>query len=111
MRDNAALKTISEDQRRIALAATRDSAAMRVISAITTVFLPATFTATVFSTMFFNFQTSGDGHVVSTWLWLYFTITILLPTLVLTLLYFALRRRVHKIDDAFWREDESVDAA
>jgi hypothetical protein len=45
MRDNAALKTISEDQRRIALAATRDSAAMRVISVITAVFLPATFTA------------------------------------------------------------------
>ena len=38
MRDNAALKTISENQRRI------DSAAMRVISAITAVFLPATFT-------------------------------------------------------------------
>jgi len=45
LKDNAALKTISEDQKRIALAATRDSAAMRVISAITAFFLPATFTA------------------------------------------------------------------
>ncbi|RYP61761.1 hypothetical protein DL769_007567 [Monosporascus sp. CRB-8-3] len=45
LRDNANLKTITEDQRRIALAATRHSASMHVISAITTVFLPATFTA------------------------------------------------------------------
>ena len=45
MRENAALKSISEDQKRIALAATRDSAAMRIVAAITTVFLPATFTA------------------------------------------------------------------
>ena len=45
MRDNAALKMISEDQKHIALAATRDSAAMRVISVITVVFLPGTFTA------------------------------------------------------------------
>jgi hypothetical protein len=45
MKDNAALKTISEDQKRVAIMATRDSAAMSVISAITAVFLPATFTA------------------------------------------------------------------
>jgi hypothetical protein len=44
MKDNFALKMISEDQKRIAVMATRDSAAMRVLSAITTVFLPATFT-------------------------------------------------------------------
>ncbi|RYP02351.1 hypothetical protein DL764_005833 [Monosporascus ibericus] len=45
LRDNANLKTITEDQRRIALAATRHSASMQIISAITAVFLPATFTA------------------------------------------------------------------
>lgn len=45
MRDNAALMTISEDQKRIALAAKQDSTAVRVISAITIVFLPATFTS------------------------------------------------------------------
>ena len=47
MRDNAALKKISEDQKHVALATTRDSAAMRVISLITVVlpdfcFLPLT---------------------------------------------------------------------
>jgi hypothetical protein len=45
VRDNAALMTISEDQKRIALAAKQDSAAVRVISVITIVFLPATFTS------------------------------------------------------------------
>ena len=45
MRDNAALKTISEDQKQIALAAKRDSTAICTIGVITTVFVPATFTA------------------------------------------------------------------
>lgn len=49
MKDNAALKMISEDQKRVAIMATRDSAAMSVISMITAVFLPATFTAVSFS--------------------------------------------------------------
>jgi hypothetical protein len=45
MRDNAALMAISKDQKQIALAAKQDSAAMRLISVITIVFLPATFTS------------------------------------------------------------------
>ncbi|RYP91092.1 hypothetical protein DL770_002796 [Monosporascus sp. CRB-9-2] len=45
LRDNANLKTITEDQRRIALAAIRHSASMQIIAVITAVFLPATFTA------------------------------------------------------------------
>ena len=45
MRDNAELKKISVNQARVAVVVSRDSAAMRVIAAITTVFLPATFTA------------------------------------------------------------------
>ena len=45
LRDNAELKKISVNQSRVALAASRDSAAMRVIAAITVLFLPATFTA------------------------------------------------------------------
>jgi hypothetical protein len=45
MKDNAELKKISVNQANVALAASRDSAAMRIIAAITTVFLPATFTA------------------------------------------------------------------
>ena len=44
-KDSAHLKAIAEEQRRIALAASRDSTSMQVISVITAVFLPATFTA------------------------------------------------------------------
>lgn len=45
IRDNIQLKAISEDQKRIALLAKRDSAAMRVVSVVTALLLPATFTA------------------------------------------------------------------
>lgn len=45
LRDNAHLKTIAEEQKRIALAASQDSASMQIISVITAVFLPATFAA------------------------------------------------------------------
>lgn len=38
-------RTITEDSNRVALATARDSAAMRIISAVTLFFLPATFTA------------------------------------------------------------------
>lgn len=58
MRDNAALMTISEDQKRIALAAKQDSAAVRVISAITIVLLPATFTSV--SYIYLNLQVPAN---------------------------------------------------
>ena len=44
-KDSAHMKAIADEQRRIALAASRDSTSMQVISVITAVFLPATFTA------------------------------------------------------------------
>ncbi|KAH7403744.1 hypothetical protein BKA64DRAFT_641711 [Cadophora sp. MPI-SDFR-AT-0126] len=97
MRDNASLKAISEDQRRIALAATKDSAAMGVIAAITTVFLPATFTATFFSTTFFNFQPGKGEHIVSGWLWLYFLVTIILSVLIISWWLSISRRKFREI--------------
>jgi hypothetical protein len=48
MQDNAILKTLSEDSKRISLATTRDSSAMCIIAVITILFLPATFTAVSF---------------------------------------------------------------
>ena len=71
---------------------------MRVITAVTVVFLPATFTAvnlprhtltasnlplqTFFSTTFFNFGAGDDGKVYSVWLWLYFVLTLVLTAIV-----------------------------
>jgi hypothetical protein len=74
--DSIAMKTIAE-------ATARDSAAMLVISAVTVVFLPATFTATFFSTSFFNFQAGGKAQVVSKWIWIYVVITIGLTLLII----------------------------
>lgn len=65
-----------------ATAARRDSNDMRVIAAVTLIFLPGTFTATLFSTTFFNFQNRGS-KIVSWWLWLYFVVTVLLSTVVI----------------------------
>jgi hypothetical protein len=42
MSDNATLKKLSEESKRIALAATRDSAAMRTMTEFTILFLPGT---------------------------------------------------------------------
>ncbi|KAH8731933.1 hypothetical protein GQ44DRAFT_698214 [Phaeosphaeriaceae sp. PMI808] len=69
---------LAESSQEIALSTSRDSAVMRVIAAITIFFLPATFTATFFSTTFFSFNSSLDGRVYSKWLWLYFVVTFLL---------------------------------
>jgi heme exporter protein D len=55
---------------------------MRVIAAITVFFLPATFTATFFSTTFFSFNENLDGKVYSGWLWLYFVVTVVLTAVV-----------------------------
>jgi heme exporter protein D len=60
----------------------RDSAVMRVIAGMTIFFLPATFTATFFSTTFFSFNTNMDGKVYSAWLWLYFAVTVVLTAVV-----------------------------
>src|SRR4051794_2668467 len=55
----------------------RDSTDMRIIAAVTLIFLPGTFTATLFSTTFFNFQhTVPDSRIVSGWIWLYFVVTV-----------------------------------
>jgi hypothetical protein len=70
-----------------ATAARRDSNAMRIIAAVTLVFLPGTFTATLFSTTFFNFQ-NQTSNVVSWWLWLYFVVTVVLTLAVLVGWYY-----------------------
>lgn len=44
-RDNQLMLRIAEESRAVTLATARDSAAMRVIAAVTVLFLPATFTA------------------------------------------------------------------
>ncbi|KAF2848669.1 hypothetical protein T440DRAFT_151375 [Plenodomus tracheiphilus IPT5] len=62
----------------------RYGADMRVITAITLVFLPGTFVATLFSASFWNFAPDNTGSKVSGWVWLYFVATAILTLLVLS---------------------------
>lgn len=96
------------------MAASRDSAAMRVIAASTTVILPATFTAvrnkaakilmstdvrqTFFSTTSFDFQANSDPSIVSWWLWLYFVVTVSLSIVIFLWWNISLRRKEQAVD-------------
>ncbi|KAI1740910.1 hypothetical protein F4680DRAFT_465106 [Xylaria scruposa] len=79
--DNATHKDIAEASRDIALMTARDGATMRVIAAVTILFLPATFVATLFSTSFFNFQNTS-GPQVSQSIWIYVVTTVILTIAV-----------------------------
>ncbi|KAF7675794.1 hypothetical protein GT037_006513, partial [Alternaria burnsii] len=61
----------------------RYGADMRLITAITLIFLPGTFIATFFSTTFWDFSPGNRGAKVTYWVYLYFAVTIGLTLLVL----------------------------
>jgi hypothetical protein len=61
----------------------RYRADMRVISAVTLVFLPGTFIATMFSTSFWTSDPSTGGPIVSKWIWVCWTLTAALTAAVL----------------------------
>ncbi|KAK7408101.1 hypothetical protein QQX98_009756 [Neonectria punicea] len=72
----------------------RDSVSLRIIALVTLVFLPATFIATVFSMSIFNWhagQPDDDPTNVSSWIWLYFVLSIVL-TLIIVLVWKALAK-------------------
>ncbi|KAL8705422.1 MAG: hypothetical protein Q9201_001446 [Fulgogasparrea decipioides] len=80
--DSATNLTIAEASRRIAFETKRDSDAMKTIAALTMVFLPATFVATLFGMVFFNTDPgSGSGFRVNAWWWVYLAATIPLTML------------------------------
>jgi hypothetical protein len=58
---------------------------MRLITAITLIFLPATFVATFFNTSFWDFAPENEGAKVSRWVWLYAVVTMGLTLLVLAI--------------------------
>jgi Mg2+ and Co2+ transporter CorA len=72
----------------------RYGADMRLITAITLIFLPGTFVATFFSTTFWDFSPDNEGAKVSNWVYLYFVVTVGLTLLVLVVWrkFSALRR-------------------
>jgi hypothetical protein len=88
----------SNSMKVVAQATARDSASMSVVTTITAIFLPGTFTATLFSTNFFNFQSTTQGRLVSPWLWLYWALTGLLTALILGVWFFFSRRKTKIIE-------------
>jgi hypothetical protein len=56
---------------------------MRVIAAVTLLFLPGTFVATLFSASFWDFSPGNQGAMVSPWVWLYWVVTAGLTAAVL----------------------------
>ncbi|KAF2825367.1 hypothetical protein CC86DRAFT_456555 [Ophiobolus disseminans] len=82
----------------------RYAADMRVITAITLVFLPGTFVATLFSASFWNFDPRSGGKMVSSWVWLYFVSTAVLTLVVLAVWRgFAALKQTMGAVKRFWR--------
>ncbi|KAL8857596.1 MAG: hypothetical protein Q9178_005924 [Gyalolechia marmorata] len=74
--------SIADASRRIAFETRRDSDAMKTIAALTMVFLPATFVATLFGMVFFTVDSgSGSGFRVNSLWWVYLAVTIPLTML------------------------------
>ncbi|KAF2113580.1 hypothetical protein BDV96DRAFT_601074 [Lophiotrema nucula] len=90
---------LAENSQEVAIATLRDSAVMRVITAITIFFLLAIFTATFFSTSFFDFSGGPHDRVYSWWIWLYFLITVVLTVVVVAGTYMLWKKEENEIAD------------
>jgi len=84
------------EQRKLAHAAKRDSAAMKTISLLGVIFFPGAYLASVFSMTFFNFQ---DGaSTVSEQFWIYWAVTIPITIFIVAVWYVWEKRREAKYD-------------
>lgn len=92
------------EQRKIAHASKRDSAAMKWISLIGAVFLPGAYLASVFSMTFFNW---GDPSkpAVTTSFWIYWAVDIPVTAVIVLIWYVWEKRREAKYD----REDADLE--
>jgi hypothetical protein len=128
--ENAAMRSIAEDSRSVALSARRDGADMRVIAVVTLLFLPGTFVAvcskkntlrvhtgtnlgqTIFSTSFFDFSPGSNDTkrpFVSNQVWIYAVITITLTVLVVGAWYILAHRKHKHFHGTKHRELDPID--
>ena len=68
----------ADESKNVAVETRRDSTSMKTIASLTMVYLPSTFAATLFSTVFFNVADSGSGLVVSAGIWKFITVAAIL---------------------------------
>ncbi|CAO2647628.1 Nn.00g085500.m01.CDS01 [Neocucurbitaria sp. VM-36] len=81
----------------------RYGADMRLITAITLIFLPGTFVATFFSSSFWDFAPNNTGSKVSGWVWIYCVVTIVLTLMVLVVWrFFSVLSQVVESGKGWW---------
>jgi hypothetical protein len=91
------------EQRKLAHASKRDSAAMKIISLLGAIFFPGAYLASVFSMTFFNFQNSGP--TVSGQFWIYWAVTIPVTMIIVGIWYIWEKKREARYD----KEDSDLE--
>ncbi|EMD92193.1 hypothetical protein COCC4DRAFT_130791 [Bipolaris maydis ATCC 48331] len=90
--------SLARSSQSVAISTSRDSAIMKIIAAMTMIFLPATFTATFFSTTFFDFNNDLNGRMYSSWLWLYFLVTFVLTFVVMLVTWWLWKKKEKEVN-------------
>ena len=90
--------SIGEDSRRLASASKEDSLAMKTLAAVTMVFLPGTFVATLFSMPLFDWDkpAAASSGMVSNKFWIYWVVTIPLTSLTIILWAIWIRTQIRR---------------
>lgn len=94
---------MAAEQRKLAHASKRDSAAMKTISLLGAIFFPGAYLASVFSMTFFNWQ--SEGAVLSSQFWIYWAITIPLTAVIVAAWHVWERKR----ESRYEREDTDLE--
>lgn len=105
--------SLAEDSRTLASAAKRDSSSMKTIAAVTVVFLPGTFVASLFAMSMFNWDAADSSPVLSRRFWIYWAVTLPLTAVVVLawLLWTHRQTLLHRAQDREAREQFRDDMA
>ncbi|KUI57290.1 hypothetical protein VP1G_04609 [Cytospora mali] len=90
----------------IATSTGHDSKQMRSIAVLTMIFLPATFVASLFSMSFFDLGPQSGQGKVSSWIWLYFVVTVGFTGVTVSVWYYWTKIRPERLQKrALAKED------
>ncbi|KAK6510483.1 hypothetical protein TWF506_009589 [Arthrobotrys conoides] len=87
----------------IAQEAKRDGSSMKIIAALTTFFLPATFVATIYGMAFFDFQDGVFSVASNTWIYAAVTVPLMLATILVWYMWDRISEGRHKNKLPFMR--------
>jgi hypothetical protein len=104
---------LAEDSRVLASASKRDSSSMKTLAAVTVVFLPSTFMASLFATPLFNWDAGPGETVVIARFWIYWAVTVplTLVTIASWLLWTHRQALLHREQDLEARDELRRDIA